>query len=61
MWADMSDEQRRQTLRNMFVHGDLFAALLVHAWKVADKTDAQKLADAFPDLVARYAAMGPAK
>ena len=61
MWDDMSDEQRRQTLRNMRSMGGSFVSLLADAWMRADDANAQKLADAFDDLVAKYAAMGPAQ
>ena len=62
MWADMSAEQRRQTLRYMMAGADgMFWQSLATAWYWAAEEHAQKLADAFPDFVARYAAMGPAQ
>lgn len=62
MWAGMTPAQRRQTLRNM--HADrsgMFVCVLAEAWMWATAEQAQALADAFPDLVAKYAAMGPAQ
>lgn len=53
-WTDMTPQQRSLTLPAMHRFGGRFVKNLAYAWDLADTANAEKLAAAFPDLVAKY-------
>lgn len=53
-WETMTEQQRYDMLRAMEVYGGGFASHLAKAWMVADSYNSNRLAAAFPDLIAKY-------
>jgi hypothetical protein len=53
-WFDMSPQQQFDTLRSMVYNGGGFAAALATAWQMADSSNSEALARAFPDMVRKY-------
>lgn len=54
MWETMTDQQKYDTLKAMAAYGGSFARFIAMAWQVADSGNANRLAAAFPDLLAKY-------
>jgi len=53
-WETMTEQERFDTLKAMEVYGGGFAGRLAEAWQVADSFNSNRLAAAFPDLIAKY-------
>lgn len=58
-WETLSHDERMATLRSMSRCGGHFARHLSDAWLFADSVNAQRLAEAFPELLAKYGPGGP--
>jgi hypothetical protein len=57
-WADMTMAERKTTSALMWRFGGKFVSALSEALECADPANAQRLADACPELVAKYGPRG---
>lgn len=59
LWRMMTADEQSKTLRAMTNMGGGFARRLAEAWNVADRTNSDRLGDAFDDLVQQFGPGSP--
>jgi len=53
-WHEMTSQQQWQTLQSMETNGDSFVSALALVWYRVDRSNCDKLAAAFPELIKKY-------